>query len=110
MEAYTEPVRIACWPRGFVLLAVLVFTACGGGTGESSDSSSADAKPRKDKPVPEQGKQWSGWRWKGKRQDCFFKVGNECHSSLEAACKAAGCDRSSCVHDDGAPARVSCEK
>jgi hypothetical protein len=103
-------VRIACWPRGFVLVAVLVFTACGGGTGESSDSSSADARPRKDRPVPEQGKQWSGWRWKGKRQDCFFKVGNECHSSLESACKAAGCDRSSCVHDDGAPARVSCEK
>lgn len=103
--------RIASLTRAIVLLAFLALTACGGGTGESSDSSSADdGKPRKEKPVPEQGKQWSGWRWKGKREDCFFKVGNECHSSLEAACKAAGCGKSSCVHDDSAPARVSCEK
>jgi hypothetical protein len=104
-------VRIACLPRAFLLFGVLALTACGGGAGESTDTSSTDdARPRKEKPVAEQGKEWSGWRWKGKRQDCFFKVGNECHSSLEAACKAAGCGKSSCVHDDGAPARVSCEK
>jgi len=104
-------VRIACPLQGFVLVAFLALTACGGGAGESSDVSSApEGKAHKEKPVPEQGKQWSGWRWKGKRQDCFFKVGNECHSSLEAACKAAGCAKSSCVHDDSAPAVVSCEK
>lgn len=98
-------------PRRIVLIAFLALTSCGGGASETSDSSSADeGKPaRGEKPVPEQGKKWSGWRWKGKRQDCFFKVGNECHSSLEAACKAAGCGKSSCVHDDSAPARVSCE-
>ncbi len=104
--------RIACLLRGILVAAALALTACGGGAAETTDDSSASdgGKHGKEKPVPEQGKQWSGWRWKGKRQDCFFKVGNECHSSLESACKAAGCAKSSCVHDDAAPAQVSCEK
>lgn len=104
--------RIASSPFGIALTALLALTACGGGGNEGTRSSSADedaAATRKEKPVPEEGKKWGGWRWKGRRQDCFFRVGNECHSTLEAACKAAGCGKSDCVQDDGAPAKVSCE-
>jgi hypothetical protein len=107
-------VRIASSPRRIALLLFLALAACacGGGGSESADTSAADdadGARRKEKPVPEEGKKWSGWRWKGSRQDCFFKVGNECHSSLDAACKAARCKKSTCVHDDSAPANVSCE-
>ena len=103
--------RIASSPRCIVLIALLALAACGGGSSEGSDSESAegDRQARKEKPVPEQGKKWSGWRWKGSRQDCFFLVESECHASFEGACKAAGCKKSSCVHDESAPAKVSCE-
>lgn len=103
--------RIASPPCGFALIALLALAACGGG-GNESDTSPADeggGRARKEKPVSEQGKQWKGWRWKGRRQDCFFLVGNECHSSLDEACKAARCKKSSCAHDDSAPAKVRCE-
>jgi hypothetical protein len=103
-------VGIASSPCRFVLVVLLALFACGGGASESSDSSSGDDTARKEKPVAEQGKQWSGWRWKGKRDDCFFLVENECHATLAAACKAAGCGKSSCVQDDSAPVKVSCEK
>lgn len=105
--------RVASWPSRFTFLAVvclaplLALPACGGGS-ESADTETGRAD-RNEKPVSEQGKKWSGWRWKGKRQDCFFLVGNECHSSLDAACKAAGCKKSTCVHDESAPAKVSCD-
>jgi hypothetical protein len=104
-------VRIASFPRRIALVVFLALaaSACGGGS-ESADTTSSDEARRKEKPVPEEGKKWSGWRWKGSRQDCFFKVENECHSSLDAACKAAGCKKSTCVHDESAPANVSCEE
>lgn len=103
--------RVASSPCRIALVALLALAACGGGGSEGGDGSSAegDRRARQDKPVAEQGKKWSGWRWKGKRQDCYFKVENECHSSLEGACKAAGCKKSDCVHDEAAPANVSCE-
>ena len=101
--------RTASSPCRIALILLLALAACGGGSSEGGDGSSAD-RARKEKPVPEQGKKWSGWRWKGSRQDCFFLVESECHSSLEGACKAAGCKKSSCVHDESAPAKVSCEE
>ncbi|HEU5059380.1 MAG TPA: hypothetical protein VFU21_22760 [Kofleriaceae bacterium] len=103
--------RVASRSCRFTLLLLLCL-GCAGGGGESGDTESgADKVDRKqDKPVSEQGKRWSGWRWKGRRQDCFFLVGNECHSSLDDACKAARCKKSECVHDDSAPAKVSCDR
>jgi len=101
----SSPCRIAL----IALIGLFALAACGGGSSEG-DSSSADGdRARKEKPVAEQGKKWSGWRWKGSRQDCFFLVESECHASFEGACKAAGCKKSSCVHDESAPAKVSCE-
>ena len=107
--------RVASWPCRFALLAVvclaalLAAPACGGGGSESTDTTESGRVAGKEKPVSEQGKKWGGWRWKGKRDDCFFLVGNECHSSLDEACKAARCKKSTCVHDESAPAKVSCD-
>ncbi len=102
--------RIASSLCGSALIAVLSLVACGGGSSESGDGEPAEGTHgRKEKPVSEQGKEWSGWRWKGSRQDCFFLVRNECYSSLDEACKAARCEKSDCEHDESAPAKVSCE-
>jgi hypothetical protein len=102
-------------------LVLLGALACGGASSntasdddEASDdggdaSSSKKRKPMA-RPVSEEGKSWGGWRWKGKREDCFFVHKNQCFATLEDACKAAKCKMADCVQDEGAPAKVSCEK
>ena len=94
-----------------VLLAALLLLApvtSGAGCGGSKPPETEAAAD--EEPVSEEGKKWGGWRWKGKRNNCFFKVENSCFDSLEGACKAAKCKKSECEHDDGAPATVSCKK
>lgn len=94
--------------------------ACGGASSnkasedEGDDDESGDAGPttkrkKMERPVSEEGKKWGGWRWKGKREDCFFMHKNQCFATLEEACRAAKCKKAECVHDEGAPAKVSCE-
>ena len=51
-----------------------------------------------------------GWRWEGKRDNCYFLVGKECFESLESACSAGGCTPDTCNASSGIPAHVSCEK
>jgi hypothetical protein len=85
----------------------------GDGDQASDDEGDADAKPTRkpmERPVSDQGKSWGGWRWKGKREDCFYVHRNQCYATLDAACTAAKCKKSDCTHDEGAPAKVSCEK
>ena len=96
--------------------------ACGGASKNSApddddeagedggDASSSKKRKKMERPVSEDGKRWGGWRWKGKREDCFFVHDNQCFATLEEACKAAKCKMADCVQDDGAPAKVSCEK
>lgn len=55
-------------------------------------------------------KSTNGWRWAGKRGDCFYLVDNRCFDKREAACKAARCGSGACATDDGAPAKVRCKK
>jgi hypothetical protein len=81
--------------------------ACGGGAAETETAAPAAAEPEPE-PVSEAGKSWNGWRWKGQRQECFFRHRNRCFDKLEAACRAAGCEGAQCAHDDAAPAVVSC--
>jgi hypothetical protein len=116
--------RFALWVTTTALWGAL---ACGGASsnqsagaddeteteeGEGEDEGEGEKKSRKkmERPVSEHGKKWGGWRWKGKREDCFYVHKNQCHASLEEACRAAKCKKADCVHDDGAPAKVSCEK
>lgn len=72
-------------------------------------------KPRQQKyqdkdGVSEKGKQWGGWRYQGKREDCFFKLERQCFATKAEACKAAGCSGKSCQGDSSAPVNVSCKQ
>lgn len=64
-------------------------------------------KPDGDK-VSGDGKAWSGWRYAGSRDDCFFLLGRRCFATEAAACKAAKCGKKRCVGDDGAPPTMRC--
>jgi len=97
----------------FLLTAAFLPLSCGGSS--ASDTAEPEARGAKDggsaedQPVGD-GKGGGGWRWKGKRSDCFFRHHNRCFDKLEAACRAAGCEESRCKHDDAAPAVVSCAR
>ena len=110
------------WARFLGAIAlVFSFTAvpmsCGGERGkrtaqpDSSDEGetekSSDAYTESKAP---KGKQWGGWRWKGKRDDCFFVYKNQCYNKQETACKAAKCKKGACIMDKSAPAKISCKK
>lgn len=73
-----------------------------GETGKSGKAYTENKAPK--------GKKWGGWRWKGKRDDCFFKYKNRCFSKQADACKAAKCKKDACVMDKSAPAKISCKK
>ena len=98
------------------MMACLLFTsvlACAPPAKRSGESS--DTKPDRsyededDKDaVSSKGKKWGGWRWKGKRGDCFYKFENKCFASKKGACQAAGCAEDDCRHSNSAPAKVQC--
>src|SRR5262249_18440087 len=76
------------------LLAAWILGGCGAKDGDESTMPSSDAE--QEKPDPKKEKTWGGWRWKGKRQDCFFVYRNQCFDSKARACKAAGCGEENC--------------
>ena len=78
-------------------------------TTEAAAKDSDEAAEDSGEEVSPKGKKWGGWRWKGKRDDCFFRVGKRCFDSEKKACKAARCGKRKCLTDDGAPAKVTCE-
>ena len=55
------------------------------------------------------GKQWSGWRYSGDRDDCYFVHRRACYETKIAACKAAKCGHKRCVSDGAGPATVKCQ-
>ncbi len=98
------------------LLALGGGLGCSGGNASSGDPDKPDDEKVTRLPdlvddgpaVSSKGKKWSGWRWKGKRKDCYFVHGNRCFASKRAACKSAGCNTSDCRTKGGGPASVSC--
>lgn len=98
------------------LLLALAPVACGGGSASDTAAGPA-AQPETedeggttaDEPL-DSGKGDSGWRWKGKRSECFFRHRNRCFTELEAACRAARCDESRCKHDESVPSVVTCTR
>jgi len=99
------------------IACALMLAGCGGGgdKGKSGNTTAETAAEKaKNEPkqpeVSEKGKQWGGWRWKGKRDDCFFVVGNRCFNDKAKACKAAKCSAKSCQITGGGPAKVTCKK
>jgi hypothetical protein len=103
-------------PVCFVVLAALV--ACAGARPSSDEPTTAREKQkqeaRNDKDAsddpPPGSKKWSGWRYKGDRNECFYLFGAKCFKTEKAACQAAGCKAASkkCHAEGGGPATVSC--
>lgn len=42
--------------------------------------------------------------------ECQFRVAQACYLNADAACKAAGCERSACTILESMPAQVQCKK
>lgn len=100
---------MASFPLLFALLTAFLPAACGGGAAtETAAAPAVEEEPPE--PLSDEGKSWNGWRWKGKRQECFFRHRNRCYDKLEDACRAAGCEGEQCAHDDAVPSVVSCRK
>jgi hypothetical protein len=60
---------------------------------------------------PPGSKKWSGWRYQGDRDECFFLVGKKCFKSEKAACAAARCKAPQACRTEGAgPATLTCGK
>jgi hypothetical protein len=67
------------------------------------------AKGEDEDARPPGSKSWSGWRYQGDRNDCFYVVGKKCFKTEKAACAAAKCkDSSRCETDGAGPATVTC--
>ncbi len=91
-------------------VSLALASSCGGGQETSKAGPDKGDDDSEDAEVSEKGKKWGGWRWKGKRNDCFFVYKNECFSKLNKACRKAKCAKDECGHDESAPAKVSCTK
>jgi hypothetical protein len=97
--------------RAVMLAACLGLVAgCGGSSPDADSPKGKKADQDDEEEVSSKGKKWGGWRWKGKRNDCFFIFKNECFSSMKKACRRAKCGDTKCEHDDSAPAKVACKK
>lgn len=101
-----------------ILLVFVVATApatgCAGAQKtDEAESPKKNEKAKRDHPVDEdavseEGKQWGGWRWKGKRAECYYVFNNRCFETRAAACKVASCGKADCRVKAGAPAKISC--
>jgi hypothetical protein len=95
---------------GAALAAWLAVAGCAGQRGGESlkpkESAAAENAPTYQDEG--KGKEVAGWRWGGKRGDCFFVAANRCFAEEEAACKAASCGKKGCVVEGGGPATVKC--
>ena len=116
-------------PASLVAVFALLVLACGGGgakmkvkKGEpqtAREKMLAEEAARKkhkggdedDEPKPPGSKQWTGWRYQGDRNDCFFVVGKKCFKTEKAACAAAACKAPSKCESQGAgPTQLSCSQ
>ncbi len=97
-----------------IVAAVLCFAVSCGGTTETTATKSKTSAIKRAKPDPEPvdetGKRWGGWRWRGKRDSCFFVYKNRCYSDKSRACAVAKCGPRKCKHKGGGPAEIYCKK
>jgi hypothetical protein len=100
-----------------VMFGLVGIGACGDNVapkGSKQPPQTAAARARTEKaessedPVDGKGKKWGGWRYQGKRDDCFFLVKRKCYVSRADACAAARCGKKQCVVEGGGPASVRC--
>jgi hypothetical protein len=101
--------------RPFLALLVLglgcgVPPAPSGGPKTAVEKQRLEAKEAEPEAKPPAGKKWSGWRYQGNRDDCFFVVGRHCYKTRAEACDAASCDSpKKCAVEEGGPSIVSCQ-
>jgi hypothetical protein len=116
-------------PASLVAVLALLVLACGGGSAKmkvkkgepqtAREKMLAEEAARKkrdggeddEEAKPPGSKQWTGWRYQGDRNECFFVVGKKCFKTEKAACAAAACKAPSKCETEGAgPAQLSCGK
>lgn len=107
--------------RSWCLVLCLGFTAaCGADSRDADEPQTAREKMRREAKrdrknkdaddVPAAGKSWGKWRYSGERADCYFRVGQKCFKTEQAACSTLRCKKSQKCHAEGAaPAQVSCK-
>ena len=95
-----------------VVIAVGCFAGCGSPVRTYDDSDEkVETKAGDSEPVGDSDrKKYKGWRWKGKRGNCYYMHESKCFKELSPACKAAGCSTKRCNTDNSAPTKVSCDK
>ena len=95
------------------LVAALAL-GCGGDPPRSGDPTTAREKQRREAAAAGEasssGGKWSGWRYTGDRDECFFIVGRKCFKTEASACAAARCGNRKCETTGGGPATVGCAK
>jgi hypothetical protein len=70
---------------------------------ERANPSTGDDTP------PPGSKKWTGWRYQGEREECFFLVGRKCFKTEKAACQAASCEApATCMTEGAGPATITC--
>lgn len=87
--------------------------ACGGDPHRSDDPTTAKEKQSRETAAagePHSSGKWSGWRYTGDREACFFVVGRRCFKTEAAACAAARCGSRACETSGAGPASVVCAK
>lgn len=108
----SEATRVFVWIALALVLALPAATGCGGASnGAKEKTTEVPPEPGEGAALGSKDEKGRGWRWKGKRDHCYYVFDNHCYEDKAAACKAAGCpDAAQCNTDDGAPAKVSCAK
>lgn len=88
--------------------------ACGGDPPRAGEPTTAKEKQRREAAAAGEtttsGGKWSGWRYTGDRDECFFVVGRKCFKTQASACAAARCGSRKCQTEGGGPVSVSCAK
>lgn len=105
-----------------VVLALGALAACGSdGDGpakkghheprNAKEKQRLEAQKSKNKDDQPDGRKWTGWRYQGSRDECFFVVGRKCFKTENEACSAAHCKAPlKCDTTGGGPATVACKK
>jgi hypothetical protein len=98
-----------------VVLVACFVAGCGGAHKPDDEPQSAKRKQQIEakktgETGSKSGKKWSGWRYQGDRDDCFFVIGRRCFKTEEAACRAAKCQPpKKCTIEGGGPAAMLCK-
>lgn len=92
-------------------ILVIMLAACGGASSENEPQTAKEKQALEaTEKDDENTKKWSGWRYKGERNDCFYVVGRACFKTEQQACAKAACKApKKCDVSGAGPATVTCK-